>query len=246
MLRSYDQLGLRRAVLMVGLMFAFYHLRLAGLLAILPIALALGYLARSSGSIFPAMAAHFITNLISSVLLFAAGSSNRGSLATLPASELAIAAFGLLIVAGFGLLLAVGGLWMLNRFYPKGVSEQPELTQPVSSGKDWLKWLPLVCAALVFIAAAVFEFLAMRSPEVSARRAPVFDQAPWQAAIQETYRIQNRIGQEVGPAVCSLTPLGEKVTLECRIQHQAYDVTSGSSHYLSSAFTAHNVFTWQG
>ena len=81
----------RVAIIVVALMFAFWHIRVSGLVALLPVALILGYVAWSTGSVYASILVHFALNGTASINTLL--SLNRGS--GLPFLGPAAAAVGL-------------------------------------------------------------------------------------------------------------------------------------------------------
>src|SRR5690606_10269597 len=78
MVRGYIQVAYERlrpavAIILVALLFSVFHLSLQGLVPRVPVALALGYVAWRSGSLWPGVALHAANNLLGTLVLMVAG-----------------------------------------------------------------------------------------------------------------------------------------------------------------------------
>lgn len=158
MFRGYLQVVYERfrplvAIVTVALLFALFHLSLLGFPPRLPVALALGYVAWRSGSLWPGVALHAANNLLAVVVL-GIGWRSPTLLAELPVGNLPSAALGLL-------LLAVGW-WLFQR--AAGPRPAPALvTTPAARGRLAQSW-PLAIALLIVAAVAALEVVAGRFP----------------------------------------------------------------------------------
>ncbi len=98
--RGYVQTRLTRSlgpVVGIGIasfLFAIFHLDLVHVVAVFPLGLFLGWITWQSGSIFPAMMAHFVNNVISVILVVLAPEADVDVLA-LPAITFTLAILGM-------------------------------------------------------------------------------------------------------------------------------------------------------
>lgn len=214
--RAYERRSITIGVLVGGLIFALYHLRFQGLAAITPVALALAVIAWRTRSIVPTIALHAAYNAIATVILVAT-------------SFLPMQATGALtgMLVCLGLLLtpmsyaALFLLWRDTHPEPHPAQRQP---------RPWLRWawiVPLVGLAAVYGYAAVTEVLIARFPEVIAGGSLDLDAPPaiWSEPAHWRYAIQNQLGDEIGDAVCRRTQQSEGYLLECKADHEGYDLT---------------------
>lgn len=216
--RAYERRGARAALWIIWLLFAFFHLRLQGLLALLPIALVLGYLAQRSNSLVPGILAHFAANGLQAGLVIGQ-SLFQWNLAT-PSFSVTSGAllFG-------GLLLAALSLWLFRRL------TRPELVTPVAELRPWYVWTaPLWVAAAIYGYAAWAEFTYSRTPGRLAQ--PLTLQAPaWEQPAHWTYEVRDRAATRLGEADCRLTPDPVAFVLTCHQQYDASEVHLGNSSY---------------
>jgi membrane protease YdiL (CAAX protease family) len=156
---AYERLGPVRAIAGSTVLFVMIHQELAQSFALLPVALALGYVAWRTGSIVPAIMIHLGNNgqavLVS---LFEGGSSRR--MAFTPSAA------GALV----GGLVAVAGLWLLNRATrrPDRGKEKPK--------RGWLarNWLgrnwPIIPVVPIYLAGPHPGRLQRRHGDLAAER----------------------------------------------------------------------------
>lgn len=216
--RAYERRSARAALWIVFLLFAFFHQRLQGLLALLPIAWALGYLAQRSNSLVPGILAHFANNGLQAGLVI--GQSLFQWDLTTP--SFAVTLGGLLFG---GLLLAALSLWLLGRL------TRPEPIIPVAESRPWYVWAaPLLVAAALYSYAAWSEWAFNRAPARLA--SPLTLQAPaWEQPAHWTYEIRDRAATRLGEADCRLKPDPVAFVLTCHQQYDASEVHQGNSSY---------------
>jgi hypothetical protein len=231
-LRSYEKWGPWTAFWAAGLLFAFYHLRLEGLLPILPIALALGYLVLRTNSIFPAMLAHFVFNSISNTLSML--NALQHDWFTTPL----LASFILMIISA-GVILGIYAIVTLQKKYPMSVSE------PTTKIRlRWVEALPLAGAVCIYLFAAGLEFTVMKYPEWLVNKNLTLQTAPWDSQLYLAYNINDALGNSVGNDTCLLTPNQDNIHLGCQIQMSAYAADQANSHYQSNAYTSSTATSW--
>ena len=103
--RAYERLGPAAGIILGGLVFAFFHMRLQGVLPILPVSLALGYVVWRSGSLLPGVLTHFAYNLVAGGLLILSSLRPEVNLAPLVSAPAALV----------GLAVTLAALWGFHR-----------------------------------------------------------------------------------------------------------------------------------
>src|SRR5690606_32566710 len=190
---AYERLRPVVAIVLVALLFSVFHLSLLGLAPRVPVALALGYVAWRSGSLWPGVALHAANNLLGTLVLMVAG-MRPGLLEDLPAGG--APACG----AGFVLLLVAG--WAFHR--AAGPRPAPALpTLPERRG-CLVRGLPIAVALLIFVFIAATEVIVGRFPELFATGPLALGEAPWPASQTLEYELLHRGGEPVGSATCVL------------------------------------------
>jgi membrane protease YdiL (CAAX protease family) len=198
--RAHERRGPRVGILVVAFLFALYHMSFQSLLAVLPIAMALGYMVWRSDSLIASVLVHFANNVLA---------SGRVVAATLrPDLESGIPSLPAALV---GVFLLLAGLGLFRRH-----TEPPSLPAPPQP-TSWLRraW-PLLIAVLVFVVLAGLQFVVGRFPEALA-----FDRltlqvdgtsnAPWEGPTRWTYELYTdgsyprTLDEPVGRAECRLT-----------------------------------------
>ena len=218
--RGYERLGPRRAVILAGLLFAFFHLRLSGLVALLPISLALGYVVWRSNSLLAGILMHAANNTLAALFLILY--SFRPELLEGDAAVM-------LPLAALGGLLALLGLWLFRRLtQPEALAVQPESRSFL--GRFW----PLAAALLLYLVMGGVEFIVGRHPGVLAMGQPVsFDAPPWETSTTWRYELRNVVDDPVGEAECTVTPGQEQVTLTCQARQEAFEIEVEGSFWSS-------------
>lgn len=225
LLSAYESKGARLSLWAVALLFAFFHLRLQGLLALLPLALALTFLAQKSGSLWPGVAAHFAVNALSVGLML-----NPQWLA-----GKALVVGGLAVAGG---LLALAGLaWAGRASTPAPVAGTPE------SGGRWLPNAPLFMSGLLYIAFASLELLSGRFPELRVARQLQLT-APWTHPLNLDYELRNILDEPVGAAECHLTPTPDGMVFGCAIHQQAFTAQTASSYFQTDSYEGIVAARW--
>lgn len=196
-----------------GLIFALFHLRFQGVFALIPIALALGFLAWRTQSLLPSIVLHAAYNSISSLVLIAT--------TFLSMQVVGGVVLALICTATLTIPLVFAILWYLWR-----ATEPPSHpTSPALTGaRRWLWIVPMGALALIYGYAAVYEVVMGRFPEVLASetlelRAP----EGWARAQRWTYELQAGVGQTVGEATCTLTPHDATFELTCQSERRAFE-----------------------
>ena len=240
LLSAYGRYRPLVSVLAVGLLFAFFHLQLQGLVALLPIALVLGYLAQRSRSLAPSLAAHFANNCLGGLLGIAIRLSP-----TLPSQPALTATLCAAMVAGP--LLALAALLAFHRVTAAPaeplVAPSPApatSTRGSSRGTFW----PLVGAGAIYLVLAALELVMGRFPQWLTQGALQLNPAPWSQPARLAYNMWNVAGEKVGEAACTLTPQGSAVAFDCRTGQSHFQVQQGNSTYAGGRYTLAQTGRW--
>ncbi len=227
LLRAYEQRGRRVALVASALLFAFFHLRLRGLPALLPIAFTLGYLTLRSDSIVPAILAHAANNGMQAALGIASG---MGFIDVRSVS----------FAAGLGGMLAIGlialgvALWLFARLTREAAA--PHDAAPPQPRRGWLWAAPLLAAAAIYAYAARAEVLLATAPEKLAD--PLELAAPTVESVESwAYEIRTKAEAPIGKVECRLQSGRTVWALSCEQTVVASETTIGLSSYYTADLT---------
>ncbi len=234
----------RTAMLMTGLMFAFYHFRLSGLPALLPVALILCFAVWRTGSLFAGMLIHFGVN----------ATSAANTLAALHGSPTGLGLVTLWSGLG-GLVAAAVILYVIHRLHlPEGTA-QAETGLPTgmpSAGyvqgtaarepRGLAAYWPLVAAFLLYLGVAGLT-LAASQPKVEASPVGYFP-PQIDRVLESTYQINNPAGDMVGEMTCRITPQAAVFGVECQRTVTGFELRTLGSYYFEVDHTAVWSATW--
>lgn len=224
------------AITITALLFAFYHLRLIGLPALIPLAFALSYVVWRTGSIYAGMLLHFGANgtaALQTIFYFVGGKNVPIELACLmlPAP-----------------LLAIVILCVINWKHP-GIKPEPPVEQPPAAPpaavKPWLAtYWPLLVGGFLYVGVAgltLFNSLALRSaPSTEIQYGiPVM-----RSQMQDHYIINNEGGEPVGVMDCSLKPASSRIVLDCTRTIRAFEYKSVIGYFKDTDHTDSISATW--
>ena len=244
--RAYEARGPWVSVGLVSLFFAFWHLRLQGFLALLPLALMLGFLAWRSNSLIPGILAHFVANGLQ-VLVTVLTSMGLVSSSVLGISVLLGGLVGLPL-AGVGIFLFLKWTRKSAGVATTGLelSAQPA-QKPVSRWTRLATVLPLLGMAAIYIYSAYWEVKTATDPNALAaatRDTLRYEAAPWSQPAVWQYRVYNILHQPVGTVDCTLTPGDTLIEMACNGSHQAYQVEVHGGTFMGGAGQSRNDFYW--
>ncbi len=228
------------AVAFSSLMFAFYHFRLTGLPALLPLAFLLGYVVWRTQSLFAGILVHMVNNGMSAAFSLVGD--------RLPLQILSVWS------ALVGLLILVAGIWALRRVtvpvavpLDEAVVPQTEAAAgPVAVKQPgWLSaYWSLLVAGFIYLVVAGLTLAVSLNPRMTAQPGVTFQPADWSQAETYTYQVVNRAGDNVGQVVCRLQPAGAFADLDCNRNVQGYQIKLGSSQWIDQTHTAHWTARW--
>jgi len=168
-LRGYERLGTRASVVVSGLLFAFLHLRLSNIPAIIFLGIMIGYVVVSTNSIFAGVLYHFTQNAISISFMYlqaAAAEYLQGAGAVQaemgdipPQMWMAfIMVWGLIAIFSLGLfLLCAIALHRVTQF-KAGIEYQRAFEKKRPTFKEML---PIVAAGVIIAIMLCIEVIAM-------------------------------------------------------------------------------------
>jgi membrane protease YdiL (CAAX protease family) len=216
------------AILITAVMFAFYHFRVSGLPALLPVSFVLGYVAWRTGSIYASMLIHFGMNATAAANTLVALQVNGVGL---PLSSLWAA------LAGAG--IAAGLLYALNRLQPVPlpVSDLPAETPPAPRSAWLRRYWPLLGAGLLYLGVAYLTLATAASQAIPAAQLK-FHPPRIDTTIESRYQVVNRGGENVGELICKISPQGARFRLDCTCTTRAYEVKLPSSYFSDAGHTA--------
>ncbi len=216
--RAYERRGIWAGIVVGGLIFSLYHLRFQSVFALIPVALALGFVAWRTGSIYPAMLMHAAYNTIATAVLISTSFLSAQVTGMLAAT---VACIGLLVAP-----FSFAALWMLWKRPP---AERAPLPQPPSQARSsvlrWVWVLPLLALLVVYTYAAATEVLVQRHPETLLDDT-LYMTPPdtWEQEVAWTYTIESFLGDELGTATCSRLPREAHYALECEAAYEGFDI----------------------
>lgn len=209
--RAYDRGKPLIGILAGGLIFAMYHMQFQSLFALIPVALALGFVAWRTDSVLPGMFLHAAYNMIATIILIAT---------TFLPIQVVTALLVILILLGIaGIAITVIAFWALWRKTEPKAKSQPE---KVSGLLQWVWVIPLLLLALIYTYGSISEVIAGRFPELLAVESLDFHPQPaWQEQQTWAYDIQDLMGTSLGSAECTLKPFENTYELSCHANHQS-------------------------
>ncbi len=216
------------AVLIVSLLFAFYHFRLQGLPALLLISFLLGYTYWRTQSLTFTILLHAANNFLAATVLIAAGLFPDR---TLP--------FPSLQAGAFGIMMLVAGLVLLQRLIPHAPSRDEKEYEPVKLF-TWKVWWPILLAGVLFIVVAFQEVT-----QAKQNSALPLDGQPLPVSAQWTYDIQHKGGEKIGESICQWHQGEVDSNLSCEWAYAGFEYQEETSFYSSLANLTSFTVEWQ-
>lgn len=227
---AYSRWGATAAVVIPALLFALFHMDPMQTLFIVPLALALGWVAWRTGSLWASVAMHAGNNFLPGLYVLL-GEFVPGF--ALPADTI--------ITAGVGLLVALAGVVVLHRMMPRRrVEVAPE------DRRLWLlKLWPLGVAVPLTVGLVLLTLLIGMFPELLSLGMRVnLDEAPWETTQTWQYEILNPVDEPVGEATCTLTPGEASIELTCDVEQEAFEVSEGRSYWNADPIDQQMHIVW--
>ena len=220
------------AIIVVGLMFAFWHMRVSGLVALLPVALILGYVAWCTGSVYASILVHFALNGTASINTLL--SLNRGS--GLPYLGPAAAAVGL--------VATVVLIYFLRR--SGSATRQPVMPEQGTRLSRLRDYSPLLASGLIYLGVAALTVTQLAGTGMISLQEAGYDEVRIPQALESRFRITTQAGAEAGQVVCTIQPQGANFRLDCKGDVGGYDVATGGSLLKEGNQTLTWSATWSG
>lgn len=172
--RGYERGGKGISILLTGVMFAFLHISIVSIPAIILMGILLCFIAYRSSTVWTSMAYHFTNNAIAITLVYLSNLFMRflpedmegmsTSLTDIPYEELLIALVTWGVIGFFALLLfgaCLAGFIIVTR--EKKAEVKASIAKSVT-GMRWADILPVVFAIVIIIGLLVFEVIQMVNP----------------------------------------------------------------------------------
>jgi membrane protease YdiL (CAAX protease family) len=217
--RGYERRGIGFAIVLVAVMFAFYHLSFLRFLGILPFALVICWMYWRSDSLVTTVLLHFSYNVVAPIVM----------LINLIWPDVSFDWMGTLPVALAGLGIGVALLVVFWRITPSPARVQEHA--PFGLKQAW----PLIPAALIILLLAAAEMYVALNPDLLVTKPLTLTAPDWSQDAAWSYEIRNQADEVVGQAVCQRSLKEDAYQLECLFDHQkAYEYQEGNSFYKDS------------
>ena len=211
--RAYERRSPWIGIVVSSIIFALYHLRFQGAMALVPVAFALGFVAWRSDSLFPGMMLHAAYNSIATAIIIA---SSFFSMPVVGGLIMTLVCLGFLMVPVTAVLL-----WLIWRGSAPPV--RPALPR-LTGWRAWAWIVPVIVMVGIYGYAAYAEVLVGRFPEkLAVDELTLEPPSAWDIPARWHYVIQGGLSQTVGEAECDLAPEADSVTLTCRIDQDAFE-----------------------
>ena len=239
---AYERRGPLIGVVVSSLLFMTIHLELAQSVAILPVAVAMGYAAWRTNSVLPAVLIHFANN--GQAMLVSAlqeGGVRRVGFTPSP------------LIGLIGGLVAVAALWLVTRLTrrpgPERPGREPPGREPSSPAQSVWRWLgriwplfPVVPIYLFVIAAALV--IGVRPEILALGQELELAPAPWEEETRWTYEIRNALEEPVGEAECSVAPDADAFVLECSMEQSGYEADAPTGFFQEGGVSQTQTVRW--
>jgi hypothetical protein len=226
---AYERQGGARAVVVSSLLFIAIHQELAQSVALVPVALALGFVAWRTRSVIPAVLIHLANNGQALAVAFLEGTNPERAVFT-PSP------LGALV----GGLVAVAALVLLVRLT---VPREPGTREPRRSwlGRNW----PLIPIPAIYAAVLGLGILFGIRPEaLSLGQRVELASAPWEGTTRWRYEVQNAVDEPVGEAECTVAREGASFVLECAMEQAAYEADAPTGFFQEGAVAQRQTVRW--
>ncbi len=253
--RGYEEhYGARTAILVVGVLFAAYHLSVLRMIGIIPVALVLGWVAWRSKSLVSSILVHMSYNAVIGAL---------GIVASMRPDLFSETAGSNLPIAAVGLAVGIGGMWLLGyKMRRREAATEPPAamppqeaapTEPPAEGaaapkarsSGCLTWLAMAVAAVVFLLLAGSEIVVAKYPQVLAFNQRLqLSALPWDKPVLFRYELRDVLRETVGQAEAQISPQGSGYQVQVATHQQAFEARQGASFYKSDAYEYRATATW--
>ncbi len=231
---AYERRGPVRAIAASSLLFVVFHQEFAQSIALLPVAVALGYVTWRTQSIIPAMLIHAGNNGQAVLVSFLAEGSARP--VTFEPS---------MVLALVGLVIAVGALWLLTRRTAAPQRERAAAEPGWSVGRWLARSWPILPVVPIYPLVVGLGLLVGAWPEALALGQQLeLGAAPWEGETRWSYEVWNALDEPVGQAECSLTPESGAFALDCSMEQSAYEADAPTGFFKEGEVTQRQMVRW--
>ncbi len=223
----------RFAITITALLFAFYHFRLTGLPALLPVALALSYVVWRTRSIYAGMLIHYGNNGMAALVTILYFINRKG----LPFNILWAVLPALLVI---GLSLR----FISRQRQPIPVQATEEISVP-SPARPWLSvYWPLSIVGILYFGVAALTLINTLAPKPASASEIQYGLPSLSSTLRDHYAVMDERGDPVGTLDCTLRPSSFPLELDCTRSVQAFEYKSGNSYFKSDDQTMTFKITW--
>jgi membrane protease YdiL (CAAX protease family) len=209
-LRGYEELSPRAAILASGALFALFHQSLPQGLALLPLAFLLSYMVWRSDSLLSGIVAHAANNALAAclIVLGTADPEIAPLVGTLPA-------------ALAGVVLVLIGLWGFRRWaaHPRAAAVA-SVDRPVRDVGFWLRraWPLFVIVPIVTVTVGLEAILGWFPEALALGQQVRWSSPPWDGPHAWTYEVRDALAaaeEPVGQVRCALSLEDAAYVLSC-------------------------------
>jgi membrane protease YdiL (CAAX protease family) len=226
---AYERRGPVRAIAASTVLFVLIHQELAQSIALIPVAVALGYVVWRTGSIIPAVLVH-LGNNGQAIVAASLAEGRLGRLAFVPSAT------GALV----GVVIALAGLWLLARRTPPPSRERGAVR------RGWLgrNWPVLPVVPITGLILGLGLLVGARPDLLSLGRRVELTSGPWDEEVHWRYEIQDALAEPVGEAECAVTPGATSFVLDCSMEQSASEADAPSGFSQEGEVVQHQTARW--
>ncbi len=177
--RGYERCGIAASVLLTVVFFAFLHISIVSIPAIIFMGILLSYIGYRAKSIWVSITYHFVNNSIAVTFAYLSNFLSRfipadaeamyDSLADIPLEEIRLMIISSAFLSFFALLAFIAcftGFIAVTRNKHEGQEYVLEAGSGARMGFKWKTFIPVVLAIVLIITLLVFEIIEMVNPEI--------------------------------------------------------------------------------
>lgn len=227
-LRGYERGSAARAILASGVLFAGFHLSALRFVALLPMAIMLGFVAWRCRSLVASIVLHAVYNGLSGGVSLIDGLRPDLLLDRVLFTPLTLAAGVILLIAG------LVGIMRTNR------------AQPAPLVHDKRRWLgrnwPLLPVMLVMVIVMAAEALISTQPQLMAQSNLALSADPVAGSFR--YELRSITEAKVGEAQVDLNQQDQQWLLDVQVQRSAFEAQQGSSYFKQDSLATSALYTY--
>lgn len=226
--RGYERNGAIRAIVFGGMVFAGFHLSVLRFVALLPMALMLGFVAWRCRSLVVSIVLHAVYNGLSGGVSIFSGLRPDIPLERSLLTPLTLAAGVILVVASLVGLLRTSG------------------ARPAPLVRDQRRWLgrnwPLLPVLLVIVILMAAEALVSSQPQLLAQSRLSLSADPAPGSFR--YELRSITEERVGEAQVELHQQGQEWLLDVRVQRSAFEAQQAARYYKQDSLVSNAQYTY--